>query len=154
MHRRQDTQFLVGIFVLVAVLGIAAIIAVAVRLETDEIFILAVISTIGLTLAAIIAALALVFRARRPSSPAIEKHIIHTKEKVLDGRQPSRPQIVTIPSSAGALPSGLYPHLLRGAYMAGQHEMEASAGEEEVNVVEGEIIELPYGSEWDGQIRH
>jgi hypothetical protein len=154
VHRRQDTHFLLGVFVLVVVLGIAAIIAVVVRLGKDEVFILALIPTIGLTLAAVIAAVALVFRARRPSSPAVEKHVIHTKERVLDGRQPSHPQIVTVPSPAGALPSGLYPHLLRGAYLAGQHEVEESGGGDEVDVVEGEMVESPWGDEWDGQIRH
>lgn len=154
MHRRQDTQFLIGVFVLVALLGIAAIVAVVVRLEKDEVFILALIPTVGLTLAAIIAAVALVFRARRPSEPAVEKHVIHTKERVLDGRQPGRPHIVTIPGPAGALPSGLYPHLLRGAYLAGQHELEEPARGDEADVVEGEVVEPPWGNEWDGQIRH
>jgi hypothetical protein len=154
MHRRQDTQVLTGVFVLVAVLGIAAIVAVVVRLEKNEVFILALIPTVGLTLAAVIAAVALVFRARRPSTPAVEKHVIHTKERVLDGRQPSRPQIVTIPGPANALPSGLYPHLLRGAYLAGQHEPEESAGSDEVDIIEGEVVKSPWADEWDGHIRH
>lgn len=154
MHRRQDTQLLIGIFVLVALLGIAAIIAVVVRLEQDEVFILALIPTAGLTLAAIIAAVALVFHARCPTEPAVEKHVIHTKERVLDGRQPGRPQIVTIPGPANALPSGLYPHLLRGAYLAGQHELEESAGSDEADIIEGEVVESPWTDEWDGHIRH
>jgi hypothetical protein len=154
MSRRQDTHFLIGVFVLVAAIGITAVALVVFRLERDEVFILALIPTAGLTLAAIIAAVALVFRARRPSGPTVEKHVIHTKERVLDGRQPSRPQIVTIPGPAGALPTGLYPHLLRGAYLAGQHGLEECAGSEEMDVVEGEVVESPWGDEWDGQIRH
>lgn len=154
MHRRQDTQFLIGVFVMIAVMGIAAITLVVFRLKRDEVFILALIPTAGLTLAAVIAAVALVFRARRPSEPPVEKHVFHTKERVLDGRQPSRPQILTIPGSANALPSGLYPHLLRGAYLAGQHGSEEPAGNGEADVVEGEVIESPWDDEWDGHIRH
>jgi hypothetical protein len=125
-----------------------------VRLERNEVFVLALIPTAGLTLAAIIAAVALVFRARRPSGPAIEKHVFHTKERVLDGRQPSRPQIVTIPGPANALPSGLYPHLLRGAYLAGQGGLKESLEGEEADVIEGEVAESPWADEWDGHIRH
>jgi hypothetical protein len=154
MRRRRDTQFLIGVFGLVALLGIAAVVAVVVRLERNEVFILALIPTAGLTLAAIIAAVALVFHARRPSGPAVEKHVIHTKERVLDGRQPGRPHIVTVPGPTNALPSGLYPHLLRGAYLAGQHGSEEPAGNGEADVVEGEVIESPWDDEWDGHIRH
>jgi hypothetical protein len=154
MHKRQDTQFLIGVFVLIAVMGIATITLVVFRLERDEVFILALIPTAGLTLAAVIAAVALVFRAHRPSGPAVEKHVIHTKERVLDGRQPSRPQIVTIPGPTNALPSGLYPHLLRGAYLAGQRGSEESGDGDEADIVEGEVVESPWLDEWDGHIRH
>jgi hypothetical protein len=154
VHRRQEVHFLIGVFVLVAAIGIGAVALVVFRLERDEVFILALIPTAGLTLAAIIAAVALVFRARRPSGPAVEKHVIHTRERVLDGRQPSRPQIVTIPGPANALPSGLYPHLLRGAYLAGQRRLEEPACDEDVDVVEGEMVESSWDNEWDGHIRH
>ena len=148
MRRGQDTRWLVGICAVVAVLGITAVASVVFRLEKNEVFVLALIPTAGLTLAAVIAAVALVVRAQRPTGPTVERHVIHTKERVLDGRQPSRPQIVTLPAPGNALPSGLYPHLLRGAYLAGQRQ---SMDEEGMDVVEGEVVDLP--GEWDGRFR-
>ena len=148
MNRRQDTRWLIGVCAVVAVLGIVAIALVVFRLERNEVFILALIPTAGLTLAAVIAAVALVVRAQRPAGPAVERHVIHTKERVLDGRQPGRPQILTLPAPGSTSPSGLYPHLLRGAYLAGQHQ---PAGDEGTDAIEGEVVDLP--GEWDGRFR-
>ena len=134
-------QVMAGVFALLAVFGVVAIALVVLRLEKEKVFILALIPVSGLTLAAIIAALALVFRARRPPTPPVERHEIHTKERVLDGRQPGRPQVLALPGSSNALPAGLYPYLLRGAYQAGQHTpAEPTAGYGEM------------ATEWEGQI--
>jgi amino acid transporter len=144
MGRKRETQLLLGAFGLLATFGIVAIALVIFRLEKDEVFVLALIVVSGFTLAGIIAALALVFRARRSPTPPIEKHVIHTRERVLDGRYPSRPQIVPLPGAGNALPAGLYPHLLRGAYQAGQRDgADVDAGQDEMTVAwQGQIVDV------------
>ena len=115
---RDESRLLMGLFLAVILIGVAAVVVTLLRLDRSQVFVLALVLAGGLALALVLVGVGVVLRARRPDPPpTVERHII--KERVLDGRQPPKTHIVTLPGQNPAL-AGLYPHLLRGAYRAGQ----------------------------------
>jgi hypothetical protein len=135
-----ETRLVAGGIGIAALVGIVGLVGTLLRLDQSQVFLLALIPAVGLSGAAVIAAVALVFRARRPPTPPVEKHVIHTKEVRMDGRHPPRTHVVTLPGRADGH-GGLYPHLLRGAYLAGRNGQDAQAPDDE---------QAP--EEWAGQI--
>ena len=130
-----------GLSLLALVVGGVLAIGVVIvlfRLDQDQVFTLALILVGSLSLAAVLAGVALVLRARRPPTPPVERHVI--KERILDGRQPGRPQVIALPQPP-SLPSGLYPHLLRGAYQAGQNTGRDGSEWDRYEDWEGTIID-------------
>ena len=138
----MKTEHLTTVFLVIVALALAlTIVLVVFRLDQEQLFTLALVLVGGLALAAIIAALALLFRARRPpEKPVVEKHYIKEKHTV-DGRVPARPQIVTLPAPSNQL-AGLYPHLLRAAYQSGRNAQRRPGWDEVPQEWEGEIIEV------------
>ena len=123
-----------GGFVLVFTIGL-----VVLRLDRAQLFALALIVVGAVAIALILVGVAFVFRARRPEPPPVEKHIY--RERVLDGRHPPRTQVVALPGGRTDPIAGLYPHLLRGAYQAGQSRARAGEPEERTEW-EGRIIDV------------
>ena len=136
----KDERVLVGLLLSVVVIGVAAVVMTLLRLDQGQIFALALILVGSLGLAAVLVGVGVVLRARRPDPPPVERHVI--KERVLDGRQPARPQIITLPGRPPSLPAGLYPHLLRGAYQAGRSTGRDGSEWDRYEDWEGQIIEV------------
>lgn len=132
---------------ILTVVSIVAIVALVLRLERAQVFLLALILVAGLTIASIIAAIALLVRARRPEKPPIERHVYHTRERVMDGRQPGQTHVVALPNPGYTSGIGvLYPHLLRGAYQAGRQTAQADLPDDH-----DETAHQSPG-EWNGEI--
>ena len=136
---KDETRALIGLLLAVALVGVAAVVVTLLRLDRSQVFTLALILVGSLSLAAVLAGVALVLRARRPEPPPVERHVI--KERVLDGRQPARPQIITLPAQNSA-PTWLYPHLLRGAYLSGRRGAPDGRYDDRLEDWEGEVIDV------------
>ena len=132
---KDNERVLVGLLLAFVVIGIAAVVVTLLRLDRYQVFTLALILVASLGLAAVLAGVGVVLRARKPEPPPVERHVI--RERILDGRHPPRTHIVALPGRNPAL-TGLYPHLLRGAYRAGQ--------------VTGRTDDGVWDDEWAGQI--
>jgi len=144
---KDNERVLVGLLLAVVVIGVVAVVVTLLRLDRPQVFALALILVGSLGLAAVLVGVGVVLRARRPDPPpTIERHII--KERVLDGRQPPRTHIVTLPGQNPA--TGLYPYLLRGAYQAGQSTGQRDGSEwDRYEDWEGQIIEVePEENRW------
>jgi hypothetical protein len=141
----SDINPLWGMIGTIALVAIVAVALIILRLERAEVFVLALILVGAVALALVIGAVALVFRARRPDRPPVEKHVYHTKERVLDGRHPPRTHVVALPGHRNDPAAGLYPHLLRGAYRAGwgTGQADGPAGYDET---------MDNPEDWEGQI--
>ena len=115
------------------------------RLENKTITALAVVLVGGLVLAVIIFASSFPIRAAKGPTPP-ERHVYHTKEKIIDGRPVPPPTVVQAP----AVGTPMLPELLRAAYGSGTCLPAGAAqhGRDERN----EPIGAGWGDVWDGQI--
>jgi NADH:ubiquinone oxidoreductase subunit K len=70
------------------------------------------------------------------------KYIMHTKEKIFDGRPQAAPQLLQLPAASGAD----FPMLLEAAYNSGLGAARAQVRDER-----GEPTAAGLGDTWDGQ---
>lgn len=144
---KTETRLLIAGSLVLTAVGVVAVVALISRLERAQVFLLVLILVAGLTVASIIAAIALLVRARRPEKPPVERHVYHTRERVMDGRQPGQTHVVALPNPGYASGIGvLYPHLLRGAYQAGRQTAQADP------IDDHDEMARRSSEEWDGQV--
>jgi len=144
--KETGTVLLVG-GVLVAALAVGLIIY---RLDLQMLHSIVLILVSGLVLAAIVAASALPIRALKKQDNPPEKHVFrerHTIER--DGRVPHAPKIYTIPQQQQGMGGGpgLFPDLLRAAYLAGHRQLR-DGGQE---VIEANVRDVT--EEWQGEVK-
>jgi hypothetical protein len=140
--------------ILTLALAVAAVLGVYL-IGGDRLFILAAVFIGGLVLAGLIAASALPIRAWRKndSPPVVEKHVYHEgrqiiRERVIDGRQPTAPEVRLLQLPAQASAMGVFPELLRAAYQAGALQPPAARAEQPMAAEPGE----PDPDAWSGDI--
>lgn len=135
---------------LVAMIGagiVGGILYGASRLEDKTITVLFVL--LGVALAVAVASIGVGYGGamlrKAGHQPKPEKHIYHTKERILDGRPSAPPQII----QAQPMTTPMLPELLRAAYQAGTRlPANIPAGRDENN----EPLGVGWGDVWDGQI--
>lgn len=142
MKVKETGGLLIGVLVLVAVAGLAMIFRVTVETLQTALLVLAG----GVAGLLVLIGLALVVKAKHSGGPAerIIERERHTIER--EGRIPDAPRIHVLnqrPSNAG-----MFPDILRAAYMAGVRGLPSGEGE----IVEAETRDLT--EEWGGQIRY
>lgn len=134
-----------GVLTLIAVAAIAMVIF---RLELAMLYTLALILVGGVAFAVAAIGVAFALRAWKSSGPQERERVIerHTIER--EGRMPAEPKIHLLDNrqQGGA---GVFPDILRAAYMAGVRGL--TDGQDDTEVIEGETRDL--SEEWKGQIR-
>jgi len=145
MKIERTTTALV-IIVLVVALATAGMIIY--RLDLGMLYTLALILVGGVVLALILAAAALPIRAhqKREGPHERERIIKHTIER--EGRFPEAPKIYTVGQQQNNGLPGMFPELLRAAYLAGRRGLP---GQDEPTLIEAETHDVV--EEWDGDIR-
>lgn len=145
---------------LIVVVALAVLVTIGLviwRLELGMLYTLALVLVIGVVAALIIAASAFPIRARKGGGPhEREKIIRETKHThTIDGRQPARPHIITVPAPPGG-GMGIFPEILRGAFLAGRRQPKLGASEAsgEAEVIEGDVVDAAedWPGEWNGPI--
>jgi len=135
---------IVGILTLTTVGGMALVIY---RLELTMLYTLALILVGGIAFCIAAFGVAFALKAWRSTGPQEIQRIIerHTIER--EGRVAEAPKIHLLDNRQSANP-GMYPEILRSAYLAGLKRLPSG---EDVEIVEGQTRDLT--DEWGGRIR-
>ena len=126
------------------------------RLDLDMLYTLVLILVVGVIAALIIAATAFPIRARKAGGPHERERIIRETKHThtIDGRKAESPHIYTVNQQPSGFP-GMFPELLRAAYLSGQRQLSAGRGAKP-EVIEADAADLTdeWGNnEWSGPIR-
>lgn len=145
MRIEKTTTALVIIVLVVALVTVGLVIY---RLDLGMIYTLALILVGGVVLALVVAAAALPIRAyqKREGPHERERIIKHTIER--EGRIPEAPKIYTVGQQQNSGLPGMFPELLRAAYLAGRR---GPPGQDEPTLIEAETHDVV--EEWNGDIR-
>lgn len=137
-----------ALVVIVLVVALATVGLVIYRLDLGMIYTLALILVGGVVLALIVGAAALPIRAYRTREGPHERERIikHTIER--EGRVPEAPKIYTVGQQQNSGLPGMFPELLRAAYLAGRRGLP---GRDEPTLIEAETRDVV--EEWNGDIR-
>jgi len=131
------------------ILSIVAVVILLLRLERDMVYRIVQYVAIGVLIVLAIAASALPIRAWKTREGPHEREIIREKHThTIDGRTADAPKIYTIGQQPQGF-GGMFPNLLRAAYLAGERQVMG-----EQPVLEAEVEDVIDGgwSEWNGPI--
>jgi len=131
------------------ILSIVAVVILLLRLERDMVYRIVQYVAIGVLIVLAIAASALPIRAwKTREGPHERERIIEKHTHTIDGRTADAPKIYTIGQQPQGF-GGMFPNLLRAAYLAGERQVMG-----EQPVLEAEVEDVIDGgwSEWNGPI--
>jgi hypothetical protein len=154
----MKTENVMAALIIVVVLAVLTAIGLVIfRLDLDMLYTLALVLVVGVIVALIIAATAFPIRARKGGGPHERERIIRETKHThtIDGRKAESPHIYTVNQQPSGFP-GMFPELLRAAYLSGHRQDQLGPGEAREEVIEADITDLTdeWGNnEWSGSIR-
>lgn len=133
--------------IVLVLLAIAAIVLIVYRLDLSMLYTIVLVLVVGLVLSLCVAASALPIRAAREHKGPHEREIIREKHTI-DGRVAEAPKIHLLNNQQQPGALGMFPELLRAAYLAGHRSITDGGGPE---IVEADVRDVT--AEWEGEIR-
>jgi len=131
------------------ILSIVAVVILLLRLERDMVYRIVQYVAIGVLIVLAIAASALPIRAwKTREGPHERERIIEKHTHTIDGRTADAPKIYTIGQQPQGF-GGMFPNLLRAAYLAGERQVMSGQP-----MLEAEVEDVTGGEweEWSGPI--
>ena len=146
----METKQVGGILIFLGlIVSIVAVAILLVRLERDMVYRIVQYVAIGVLIVLAIAASALPIRAwKTREGPHERERIIEKHTHTIDGRTADAPKIYTIGQQPQGF-GGMFPNLLRAAYLAGERQVMSGQP-----MLEAEVEDVTGGEweEWSGPI--